>query len=324
MSPELGAASHRLVLRRIVSDVWGWVLHAGIPKLQTLHHQSGPAARASEEERINSLLMQNKRAQERVGGLATNMRDEASCSGQGWPGTRNEGERSELSNLWGNWGRIFRSASADTDGTWHHHVETAAWCLQWMSVVVIVTSDLLLFHINHCNGWSQTPDWAPPGAQWGRHGDWERVWPGESTMLGSVMSSHFYEKFKRAHDEIISSHQSQLMITQMKEGIWCQFTYFTTTVFVIFLVQFWWCQDWVPRLNICLLVVRSLFLVRLKQATKQLWELNVLTLLQSNWPKTTIGRKLECQQEILWSKFRNKRLMSWWWCLCRISDFAKQ
>ena len=135
-------ASHRLVLRRIVSDVWLWVLHAGIPMLQTLHHQSWPAVRASEEERINSLLMQNKQAQERVGGLATNMRDEASCSGQGWPGTRNEGERSELSNLWGNWGSLEVHQPTQTT----HDITT--WRLQ--HDVCSECQLLLLLHLIYC------------------------------------------------------------------------------------------------------------------------------------------------------------------------------
>ena len=147
---------------------------------------------------------------------------------------------------------------------------------------------------------------------------------GSVSGLGRVrcgdLSSQFYEMFKRAHDELISSQQSQLMITQMKEGIWCQFTYFTTTVFVIFLVQFWWCQDWVPRLNICLLVVRSLFR-EIKTSHKATSGIECFNFAAEQLTKNTIGRKLECQQEILWSKFRNKRLMSWW-CLCRISDFA--
>ena len=158
------------------------------------------------------------------------------------------------------------------------------------------------------------PDWAPPGAQWSRL----RACLGwrEYDAEISLMSSQFYEKLKRSHDEVISSRQSQLMITRMKERSWCQFTYFTT-VFVTFLVQFWWCQDWVPRLNICLLVVRSLF--REIKTSHKLWE--CFNFAAEQLTKNTSGRKLECQQEILWSKFRNKILMShngtfWFvWCL---------
>lgn len=51
--------------------------------------------------------------------------------------------------------------------------------------------------------------------------------------------SQFYGKFKGKH-EVISSLFTAITADNpgMKEGIWCQFTYFTT-VFVTFLVQFW-------------------------------------------------------------------------------------
>ena len=107
-------------------------------------------------------------------GLATNMRDEASCD----PGQemKHEGERSaserraELSNLWGKW--------------WSLEVHQTVKPSTWHELQHYLTCLLLLFLMNYCNAMvGARLSWIRPAPSEADTETGTDVWAGESTKL---------------------------------------------------------------------------------------------------------------------------------------------
>ena len=132
--------------------------------------------------------------------------------------------RAELSNLWGNGWSLEVHQPTQTP----HDIST--WRLQ--HDVCSECQLLLLLHLIYCYstkiiamvGARPQTELRPAPSE--ADTETESVSGQGRGRVRSVMSSQFYEKFKRADDELISSHQSQLMIEGMKEGILCQISIF--------------------------------------------------------------------------------------------------
>lgn len=275
--------SSLLFLLELSPIVWFWDGLCLTSGPRVLHAGNHIAADTPSHGLQWARVLQRKRESIHYWCRTIQLRRESVASGKAWlgnkherwgfmrPGTRNEAwrreislrereRRAELSNLWGKWWSLEMHQTVKPS-TWHelqHYLK----CLQSPRADVMCCYCYFWWII--AMQWLE-PDWA----RYARRPVRQTRRLGAMSGLGRVRScdeehfiltSQFYGKFKGKH-EVISSLFTAIPADNpgMKEGIWCQFTYFTT-VFVTFLVHFWWCQDWVPRINICLLVVRSLFI----------------------------------------------------------------